>query len=154
MEWWIVKKPSALGFASGVVAGLGSVTPAAGFVTPGWALVIGLVAGVLCFYGVRLKFKLGYDDSLDVVGVHGVGGVWGPIATGLFATVGGEGLVIGHYSQLGVQVVAVLAVGLYAFVVTYALGWVLQKAMGLRVSEEEEITGLDSEIHGEVGYNM
>jgi Amt family ammonium transporter len=154
MEWWVVKKPSALGFASGIVAGLGSITPASGFVTPGWALVIGLVAGVICFYGVRLKFKLGYDDSLDVVGVHGVGGIWGPLATGLFAAVGGQGLLSGNPAQLGIQLIAVLAIGFYAFIMTFAIGWVLEKSMGLRVSEEEEVTGLDRETHGEVGYNM
>jgi Amt family ammonium transporter len=154
MEWWLVKKPSALGFASGIVAGLGSVTPAAGFITPGWAIVIGLVAGVLCFYGVRMKFKLGYDDSLDVVGVHGVGGIWGPIATGLFASIGGQGLVAGNAAQLGIQLVGVLSVGLYSFVLTYAIGWVLDKTMGLRVAEEEEMMGLDRESHGEVGYNF
>jgi Amt family ammonium transporter len=154
MEWWIVKKPSALGFASGIVAGLGSVTPASGFVTPGWALVIGLVAGIICFYGVRLKFKLGYDDSLDVVGVHGVGGVWGPLATGLFATVGAQGLLFGNAHQFVVQVIAVVTVGIYALIVTYAISWVLEKVMGLRVSDEEEFAGIDSETHGEVGYNM
>jgi ammonium transporter, Amt family len=154
MEWWILKRPSALGLASGIVAGLGSITPAAGFVSPAWALVIGLVAGVLCFYGVRLKFTVGYDDSLDVVGVHGVGGLWGPIATGLFATVGSQGLIAGNAGQVGVQIIGVLAAGVYCYVVTYAMGWVLLKTMGLRVDDEEEMSGLDKELHGEVGYNI
>ncbi|HAA02487.1 MAG TPA: ammonia channel protein, partial [Syntrophobacteraceae bacterium] len=107
MEWWLLKRPSALGLASGIVAGLGSITPAAGHVSPMAALLIGLVAGVICFYGVRLKFKGGFDDSLDVVGVHGVGGIWGPLATGLFATVGGQGLLAGNPRQLGIQLLAV-----------------------------------------------
>ncbi len=154
MEWWIAGKPSALGFASGIVAGLASVTPAAGFVTPAWAIFIGLVGGVICFYGVRIKFKLGYDDSLDVVGVHGLTGIWGPIATGLFATVGAQGLIVGNLKTLGVQFMSVVAVGAYCYGVTYLLGFVLHRTMGLRVDEEEEIVGLDRELHGEVGYNI
>ena len=153
MEWWILKKPSALGLASGIVAGLGSVTPASGFITPGCALLLGLVAGVVCFYGVRIKFKLRYDDSLDVVGVHGVGGIWGTLAAGLFASVGGQGLFYGHAAQLGTQCVGVVAVGLYCFVITYVVGYLLDKTMGLRVSEEEEWSGLDEQLHGEVGYH-
>jgi Amt family ammonium transporter len=154
MEWWLLKRPSALGFASGIVAGLGSITPAAGFVSPGAALVIGLVAGAICFYGVRLKFKAGYDDSLDVVGVHGVGGIWGPLATGVFATVGAQGLLAGNPRQLGIQLLAVAAAGVYAYVVTYIICWALNKTMGLRVDEDQEMAGLDRELHGEVGYNM
>lgn len=154
MEWLVVKRPSALGFASGIVAGLGSVTPASGFVSPSFAIVIGLVAGALCFYGVRLKFCCGYDDSLDVVGVHGIGGVWGTLATGLFATVGGTGLIVGNVSQLGVQLLGVASVGLFCFVLTYAIGYCLEITMGLRVSEDEEFMGLDKEIHGEVGYSL
>ena len=154
MEWWIVKRPSALGLGTGIVAGLACVTPAAGFVTPAWAIVIGLVGGFLCFYGVRMKFKLGYDDALDVVGVHGLGGVWGPIATGLFAGVGSTGLVNGNAMQAGVQLVAVIVVGLYSYVLTYGLGLVLERTMGLRVGDEQEISGLDRELHGEVGYSI
>jgi ammonium transporter, Amt family len=154
MEWWLVKRPSALGLASGIVAGLGSITPAAGYVSPMAALLIGLVAGVICFYGVRLKFKGGFDDSLDVVGVHGVGGIWGPLATGLFATVGGQGLVAGNPRQFAIQLLAVLAVGLYCYLVTYAICWVLDKTMGLRVEEDHEMAGLDRELHGEVGYTF
>ena len=154
MEWLIVKKPSALGFASGIVAGLGSVTPASGFVTPGWAMVIGLVAGVICFYGVRLKFRFHYDDSLDVVGVHGVGGVWGTLATGLFASVGATGLLAGNLPQLGVQAIGILAVILYCLLGTHLIGWFLEKTMGLRVGADEEYMGLDKELHGEVGYSI
>jgi ammonium transporter, Amt family len=154
MECFIVKKPSALGFASGIVAGLGSVTPASGFVSPGSALVIGLVAGIICFYGVRMKFRLDYDDSLDVVGVHGVGGVWGTLATGLFATVGGTGLLAGNAGQFGVQLIGVVVTALYCLIVTFLIGYFLEKTMGLRVGEDEESMGLDKELHGEVGYSL
>lgn len=154
MEWFVVKKPSALGFASGIVAGLGSVTPASGFVSPGWAVVIGLVAGIICFYGVRVKFRFHYDDSLDVVGVHGVGGVWGTLATGLFASFGGTGLVYGNLSLLWAQAIGIAAVAVYCYVVTYAIVYLLEKTMGLRVSEDEESMGLDKELHGEVGYSI
>ena len=140
--------------ASGIVAGLVAVTPAAGFVTPGWAIVIGLSAGFLCFYGVRLKYKIDCDDSLDVVGIHGIGGAWGALATGLVATVGAGSLITGNLGQIGVQALSVLASGGYAFVVTYVLATVLDKTMGLRVSDEQEIIGLDKELHGEVGYNL
>jgi len=154
MEWLMVRRPSALGFASGIVAGLGSVTPASGFVTPGWAMVIGLVAGVICYYGVRMKFTLDYDDSLDVVGVHGVGGIWGTLATGLFATVGATGLTAGNPKQLGIQAIGVIAVALYCLVATFLIAYFLEKTMGLRVSVDEESMGLDKEIHGEVGYSI
>lgn len=154
MEWALVKRPSALGLATGLVAGLAAITPASGYVTPGWAIFIGLVAGVTCFYGVRLKFKLGYDDSLDVVGVHGIGGVWGPIATGLFASVGAQGLIAGNLNQLWVQVLSVMVVGVYAFVVTYVLGLILDKSLGLRVNDDEEYSGLDKGLHGEAGYSI
>ena len=154
MEWIVLGKPSALGVASGIVAGLVAVTPAAGFVTPGWAIVIGLSAGFLCFYGVRLKYKIDCDDSLDVVGIHGIGGAWGALATGLVATVGAGSLITGNLGQIGVQALSVLASGGYAFVVTYVLATVLDKTMGLRVSDEQEIIGLDKELHGEVGYNL
>jgi Amt family ammonium transporter len=154
MEWMIIKKPSALGFASGIVAGLGAVTPASGYVTPGYAMIIGIVSGAICFYGVRMKFKLHYDDALDVVGVHGLGGVWGTLATGLFATVGASGLVAGNARQLGIQALGVLVVGLYCLIATYLITMVLEKTVGLRVGMDEEFSGLDEELHGEVGYSI
>lgn len=154
LEWMMVKKPSALGFASGIVAGLGAVTPASGFVTPGYAMIIGIVSGALCFYAVRLKFKFQYDDALDVVGVHGVGGVWGTLATGLFASAGAAGLIAGNPKQLEIQAVGVLAVGLYCFIATHVIAQVLERTIGLRVSSEEEVSGLDEELHGEVGYSI
>lgn len=154
MEWVVNGKPSALGMATGAVAGLATITPAAGYVMPGWALVIGLSAGVLCFYGVRLKLRFRYDDSLDVVGVHGIGGVWGPIATGLFASVGAQGLIMGNASQLWSQLLGVGAVGAYSAILTALIALLLDRTMGLRVEDESEMMGLDKEAHGEVGYNM
>ncbi len=154
IEWWVAGKPSALGLASGIVAGLASVTPAAGYVTPPWAMLIGLAGGGICFYAVRVKFKVGYDDSLDVVGVHGVTGIWGPLATGLFASIGAQGLLSGNAGFLAVQVLAIVVVGLYSYGLSWVMGIALEKTMGLRVGEEEEIMGLDREIHGEVGYSQ
>ena len=116
--------------------------------------MIGLVAGVICFYGVRLKFKFAFDDSLDVVGVHGVGGAWGTLATGLFASVGGTGLLYGNPKQLLTQLVGIVAVGLFCYVGSLIICLVLDKTMGLRVAEDEESSGLDRELHGEVGYTF
>ncbi len=156
-EWIHRKKPTVLGAASGAVAGLVAITPASGFVTPLGAMVIGAVGGLLCYTAVSLKPKLGYDDSLDVVGVHGVGGTWGALATGLFATVavnagGGNGLFYGNPKQLGVQAIAVGATLIYSFVVTSILLKVLDMTMGLKVDAEEESLGLDYSQHGESGY--
>jgi len=153
-EWLHAGKPSALGAASGVVAGLVVITPAAGFVTPGWALVMGLTAGFVCYGGVLLKHKLGYDDSLDAFGVHGVGGAWGAIATGLFATVGASGLIAGNPLQLWTQLVGLLAAGAYAVIVTLLIIFALKAVMGLRVSEEDEVRGLDQTAHSETGYTF
>jgi len=154
IEWMHAGKPSALGAASGVVAGLVVITPAAGFVTPGWALVMGLSAGPVCYGGVLLKHKLGYDDSLDAFGVHGLGGAWGAIATGIFATVGAAGLIAGNAHQLWVQFVGVAAAAAYAVVVTLAIVFVLRVTMGLRVEDDEERMGLDQAAHSETGYNF
>ncbi|MGE5253288.1 MAG: ammonium transporter [Planctomycetaceae bacterium] len=158
-EWVYRGKPTTLGVASGAVAGLVAITPASGFVGPISALIIGLAAGILCYMGVMGKNRLGYDDSLDVVGVHGVGGTWGALATGLFATkaindAGANGLFFGNPGLFGVQVLAVLVTWVYAFVVTLVLLKVLDWTMGLRVSEEEEEMGLDLSQHSEVGYNF
>ena len=147
-------KPSALGAASGCVAGLVAITPGAGFITPAWALLVGFAAGLICFYAVCLKAKLGYDDSLDVLGVHGVGGTWGALATGIFATVGAGSLITGDVRQFGVQAVGVLAAAVYAFVVTWVLCKLLQATVGLRVESADELTGLDQTAHGEVGYSL
>jgi ammonium transporter, Amt family len=157
VEWQHRGKPTMLGAASGAVAGLVAVTPGAGFVGPLSALIIGLVAGILCYYAVVMKNRLGYDDSLDVVGIHGVGGTWGAFATGLFASAavnsaGADGLFFGSAALLGKQVVSILATWLYAGVGTWILLKILQASMGLRVSEEEEQMGLDLSQHNEAAY--
>ncbi len=153
-EYIKVGKASALGGASGIVAGLVAITPAAGFVEPGWSIVIGIVAGYICQVAVTLKVKLGYDDSLDAFGVHAVGGAWGALATGLFVTVGGTGLLAGNISQVGVQIVGIIAAAAYSFAVTYGLVAIIDKTIGFRVDDEEEEMGLDTTQHGETGYNM
>ncbi len=153
-EWRFQKHPSALGAASGIVAGLVAITPAAGFVTPVWALVIGFAAGVVCYSAVVLKSRIGYDDSLDAFGIHGVGGAFGALATGLFATVNGAGLIAGEPKQFMVQIIATVATIVYAFGMTYGLVWILDKVMGLRVADDEELHGLDQAHHGEKGYNL
>jgi Amt family ammonium transporter len=153
-EWIHAGKPSALGFASGVVAGLVAVTPAAGFVSPGWALVIGVGAGIICYMAVLMKAKLKYDDSLDAFGIHGVGGAFGAIATGAFATVGATGLIMGNVGQFVSNIIAVGASAAYAFTVTCVLAFIIDKTIGLRVEKEDEIVGLDQTQHSESGYNL
>ena len=153
-EWIHSGKPSALGFGSGVVAGLVVITPAAGFVQPGAALLMGVMAGLVCYGGILLKAKLKYDDSLDAFGVHGIGGTFGAIMTGVFATVGATGLLAGNFKQLMIQLIAVVAAGAYAFIVTVILAFILDKTIGLRVDKEDEIMGLDQTQHSESGYNM
>ncbi|MEI6205338.1 MAG: ammonium transporter [Desulfuromonadales bacterium] len=153
-EWIHSGKPSALGFGSGVVAGLVVITPAAGFVQPGAALLMGIAAGLVCYGGILLKAKLKYDDSLDAFGVHGIGGTFGAIMTGVFATVGATGLLAGNAKQLMIQFIAVLAAGAYAFIVTLVITFLLDKTIGLRVEKEDEIMGLDQTQHSESGYNM
>ncbi len=125
----------------------------------GAAIVIGGAVGVICYWAVSLKHSLGYDDSLDAFGVHGVGGTFGALATGVFATkavnaAGGDGLLYGNAGQLGTQLVGVAATALYSFVVTLVILKVIDALIGLRVAEEDEITGLDLSQHGEVGYNL
>jgi Amt family ammonium transporter len=158
VEWIYKGKPTTLGAVSGAVAGLATVTPASGFIAPMPALLIGLTAGIFCYVGVVGKNKFGYDDSLDVFGIHGVGGTWGALAIGLFATKaindgGNNGLFYGNPGLLGVQAVAVLATWAYSFFVTFLLLKILDWIMGLRLSEEEEHSGLDLSQHNEVGYN-
>jgi Amt family ammonium transporter len=157
-EWIHRGKPTVLGAASGCIAGLGTITPASGFVQPAAAVAIGLVAGVLCYWAVMMKGKLGYDDSLDVVGVHCVGGTLGTLATGLFATTavnaaGADGLLYGNPGQLAVQAMAAGVILVYSFVVTWLLLKALDRIMGLRVADEHEFMGLDLSQHGEAGYN-
>jgi Amt family ammonium transporter len=156
-EWTMRGKPTVLGAASGAVAGLVAITPAAGFVGPVSAIVIGALGGALCYTACNLKSKLGYDDSLDVVGVHGVGGTWGALATGLFATTsvnaaGGDGLFFGNPGQLWTQVVAVAATFALAIVGTWVILKVVDALVGLRVSEDDEVVGLDLSQHSETAY--
>ncbi len=158
-EWILKKKPTTLGLASGAVAGLGSITPACGFVGIPAALAIGLVAGVICYVAVLAKDRLGYDDSLDVVGIHGVGGVWGTLATGLFASKlinadGGDGLFLGNAAQLGIQFVGVISVIAYCAIVTIVILYAVKAVVGLRVTVDEEEAGVDTAAHGEVGYSL
>jgi ammonium transporter, Amt family len=158
-EWIYRGKPTTLGAASGCVAGLVAITPAAGFVGPVSALIIGLAAGVLCYFAIFLKHKLGYDDALDVVGVHGVGGSFGALATGLFASkavneAGNNGLFFGNPALFGTQAIAVGVTLIYSFVVTIIILKVLDWTMGLRVEDEDEVAGLDLSQHSEVGYNL
>ncbi len=153
-EWIMRGKPTVLGAATGAVAGLVSITPAAGFVGPISALIIGAVGGSLCYFALSLKTVFGFDDSLDVVGVHGIGGTWGGIATGLFASVGANGLFFGNPGQLGLQFIAVAATWVFSFVGTYIILSVINAISRVRVSEEEEIMGLDLSQHSEESYSL
>jgi len=153
-EWMHSGKPSALGFGSGVVAGLVGITPAAGLVTPGAAIIIGIGAGLICYGAIIVKAKLKYDDSLDAFGVHGVGGTFGAIATGVLATVGAKGLIAGEPKQVLTQLIGIVAAGAYAFIITALIAFILDKSIGLRVEKEDEIMGLDTTQHSESGYNM
>ena len=155
VEWRHSGKPTMLGVATGAVAGLVAITPGAGFVGPMSAIVIGAVAGALCYFAVVMKVRLGYDDSLDVVGVHGIGGTWGALATGLFASeaVGGtNGLFAGNPALMGPQIVSVLGTLVYVGLVSWVILKILDVTIGLRVSEEEEQMGLDLSQHNEAGY--
>ncbi|MEW6192462.1 MAG: ammonium transporter [Bacillota bacterium] len=157
-EWLHHGKPTVLGAASGCVAGLVAITPASGFVGPLPAVVIGLVAGVICYLAVAvLKPRLGYDDALDAFGVHGVGGTWGALATGLFASkavnsAGADGLFFGNAAQLGPQIIGVLATWAFAATATFIILKLVGVFTPLRASEEEEALGLDVAQHGEEAY--
>jgi Amt family ammonium transporter len=159
-EWLVDKKPTVLGLASGIVAGLVAITPAAGFVNLPAALIIGFVAGLLGFYFVaKVKHKLGYDDSLDAFGVHGICGLWGALATGLFANPAvneaGKGLLYGNPQQLWIQIISVVATAVFTAVGTLIVIYITKLLSGgLRVNEETEVAGLDSSIHGERGFEI
>jgi Amt family ammonium transporter len=157
VEWIQKSKPTALGAASGAVAGLVAITPAAGFVTPFGAFIIGALAGIVCYMAVNLKTVFGFDDSLDTVGVHGAGGTLGAIATGLFACAainGKAGLFYGNASLLSAQFISVVTAWAFSFVVTLIILKILDATMGLRVTEEEESMGLDLSEHGERAYSI
>jgi Amt family ammonium transporter len=159
IEWALYKKPSVLGFASGAVAGMVAITPAAGYLRPGPAILVGLVAAFVSFYAIKMKNKLGYDDSLDVFAVHGCAGIWGMLATGLFATravnpAAADGLLNGNPEQLGRQAIAALVAITFAAVGTFIIAKVTSLlTKGLRASAEDEENGLDVTEHGEVGYS-
>jgi Amt family ammonium transporter len=155
---WLHKRPTVLGTVTGAVVGLVAITPAAGFVTPLAAIPIGAIAAVVSYYGMMLlKIKRGVDDSLDVFACHGLGGIWGALATGIFATVsvnaaGADGLIMGNAIQLLKQLIGVVSVGGFAFVATLGIGKFVDKVMGLRVGQVEETVGLDISQHGERAY--
>ena len=158
-EWVRNGKPTSLGIVSGAIAGLATITPAAGYVTPWVAMIIGLIAGIICFSMVIfIKPKLGYDDALDVFSVHGVGSVWGVFATGLFAdpliNKVGRGLFYGNPRQLLVQVITIIIVATYSFALSFIIFKVLDLIMGLRVDKDSETMGLDITQHEETGYNL
>jgi Amt family ammonium transporter len=160
IDWIVTKKPTVLGGATGAVAGLVAITPASGFVSPMSAVAIGVLVAVVCYVAVAvIKQRLGYDDSLDAFGVHGVGGTVGALATGLFAqklinSGGADGLLFGNARQFGIQALATGASVVYAAVVTLILVKVLDLVMGLRVPDQEEAIGLDNTQHKESAYTL
>ena len=159
LDTYVVGKPTVLGAISGAVAGLVAITPAAGFVDVPGALVIGAIAPFVSYFAIyRLKAKLGYDDALDVWGIHGMSGIWGAIATGIFAvpSIGGvAGLIAGNPGQVLIQIISVVATLAYSFVISFILAKVLDKAMsGIRVDESKEVGGLDTNLHEESAYNF
>lgn len=160
ISWWRNGRPSVLGATCGAVAGLVGITPAAGFVSPTASIVIGLGAGAFCFFAVDLlKHRLKLDDALDVFAVHGVGGIWGALATGLFATTtvnanGADGVFSGNWEQLWIQLVAVVAAIVFSATVTFVILKLVDVTVGLRVKEDDEVLGLDTSQHGELAYRL
>ncbi|NNC10629.1 ammonium transporter [Planctomonas sp. JC2975] len=166
--WLIVErikdgKPTSIGAASGAVAGLVAITPACNILTPFWAIVLGLLVGAVCAFSIDLKFKLGFDDSLDVVGIHLIGGLIGTLYIGFFGLTHVDGdptkpysslLYGGSFQQLGAQAIGAFSVMIYSFVLAFAIGWVIQKTMGFRIKTEDEIAGVDTFVHGEEGYAL
>ena len=156
LGWLVVEKikdgkPTSVGAASGAVAGLVAITPACNILTPFWAIVLGILVGAVCAVAIDLKFKLGFDDSLDVVGIHLVGGLIGTLYIGLLGN--NVGLFFGFGGeQLGKQAIAAFAVLIYSFVLSYIIGLIIEKTMGFRVKNEDEIAGIDTVVHGEEGY--
>ncbi|MGA2091266.1 MAG: ammonium transporter [Endomicrobiales bacterium] len=160
MEWWFSGKPTTFGIVTGSIAGLATVTPASGFVSPLSAIAIGLCASAICFISVSIiKPKLGYDDSLDAFGVHGVGGIAGTLMAGIFASTainagGPNGLLLGNPRQLAIQGIAVVAVSVYTFAVTYGIYKLVDVIIGVRVCEKDEVIGLDLTQHREGAYTV
>jgi Amt family ammonium transporter len=158
IEWLRSRKPKFVGLLTGAVAGLATITPAAGYVSPSSAVLIGLISGLVCYYAVALKNKMGWDDALDVWGVHGVGGTLGVILLGVFASVtvnatGSNGLLYGNVPFFFKEILAVLAASAYAFIFTYVMLWLINKITPVRISETDE-QGLDEALHGEQAYEM
>jgi Amt family ammonium transporter len=158
VEWLHRGKATTLGVASGAVTGLVAITPGSGFVGPVSSILIGGMAGIICYGGVLLKGKLGYDDSLDVVGIHGLGGTWGALATGLFASTAvnanaANGLFFGNPGQLWIQLISVIVTMAFAFGMTLVILKVVDVVLGLRVEEDAEERGLDTSLHNEAGYS-
>src|SRR5579871_1414460 len=159
IEWFHHGKATSLGAASGAVAGLVAITPACGFVNLKGSLLIGIVVSLLCYAAIQVKVKLGYDDSLDAFGVHGIGGTWGALATGLWAlksinSSGADGLLAGNPGQLMIQLKTVLATAAWSVLITVVLYFLVEKTVGLRVPAREEELGLDLSQHGEEGYHI
>jgi len=159
LAWLVVEKlrdghATTLGAASGAVAGLVAITPACNILAPGWGILLGLIVGAVCALAIELKFKLGFDDSLDVVGIHLVGGIVGTLYIGFFGT--GIGLVDSHGNpyQLIAQFIGAFGVAIYSFVMAFAIGWVIEKTMGFRIKNEDELAGVDTVVHGEEGYAL
>jgi Amt family ammonium transporter len=159
IEWIHRGKPTMFGAATGSIAGLATITPASGFVSPMSALIIGLAAGAVCYAALNMKGKFGYDDSLDAFGVHGIGGIVGTFATGLFAQTlinpsGSNGLFFGNHQMFISQMIAILVTAVYSFIVTVIILKIIDKLIGLRVDEDSELHGLDISQHGESGYSL
>jgi len=158
LGWLVVErlkegKATSVGAASGAVAGLVAITPACASLTPVWAIVLGLITGALCALAIELKFKLGFDDSLDVVGIHLIGGLIGTLFIGFFATDVGL-LFSGSFDQLGKQAIAAFTVLLFSFVISYVIGLIIEKTVGFRIKNEDELAGIDTVVHGEDAYEL
>ncbi len=157
IEWYRTGKPTTLGAASGALAGLVAITPAAGFVPVASSLLIGFIGGIVCYMGLFIKEKFKFDDALDVVGLHGVGGTWGALATGIFATAninGVSGLVEGDVYQVIAQIISIIATWVFVFVATKIIIFIVTRFVSLRVDEEDEFTGLDISEHNEEAYQI
>ena len=166
--WLVVEKikdgkPTSIGAASGAVAGLVAITPACNILTPFWAIVLGLLTGAVCAIAIDLKFKLGFDDSLDVVGIHLIGGLIGTLYIGIFGMTHVDGdpskpfsslLYGGSLQQLGAQAIGAFSVLIYSFVLAYGIGWLIQKTIGFRITNADEVAGVDTIVHGEEGYAL
>jgi ammonium transporter, Amt family len=158
LGWLLVEKikdgkATSIGAASGAVAGLVAITPACNILSPMWAIVLGLIAGAVCALAIDLKYRLGFDDSLDVVGIHLIGGIIGTLYIGVFGT--NVGLIFsGSFAQLGAQAIGAFSVLIYSFVLAFIIGWIIEKTMGFRVKNEDELAGVDTAVHGEEGYAL